>query len=66
MAFVIHNVVYNVHNAKLWTFVIHNCLKRSQFCIMNDIVNNTKGQNIVNDIMNNKGHSIVNDNQLCS
>ena len=40
-------------------FVVHDCLKRSQFCIMNDIMNN-----IVND---KKGHNIVhNKKQLCS
>ena len=44
------NVVHNViHNAKLWPFVIHNYSKRSQFCIMNDIVSDKKGHNIVND-----------------
>ena len=51
--------------------------KRSQFTVMNnsmnDIVNNKKGHNIMNDIMNGvmnnivndkEGHSIVNDKQL--
>ena len=38
---------------------------------MNNIVNDKKGHNIVNDIMNDivndkKGHNIVNDKQLCS
>ena len=64
VTFVVHNVV---HNAKLWHFVIHDCLKRSQFCIMNDIVNIKKGHNIVNDTVNDKkGHNIVNNKQLCS
>ena len=62
MTFVIHNVI---HNAKLWPFVIHSSWKRSQFCIINDIVYNKKGHNLVNNIMNNimkdkKGHNIVN------
>ena len=51
----------------LCRFVIHDCLKRSQFCIMNDIVNIKKGHNIVNDTVNDKkGHNIVNNKQLCS
>ena len=45
----VHNVI---HNAKLWPFVIHNstALKGHNFCIMNDIANDRKGHNIVNDI----------------
>ena len=44
----VHNII---HNAKLLPLscVIHNRLKRSQFCIMNDIVNDKKGHTIVND-----------------
>ena len=54
-----------------WSFVVHNCLKRSLFSIMNDIMNgimnDKKSSYIVNDIMNfivndKKGHNIVNDN----
>ena len=40
-----------IHNTKFWPFVIHNHLKRSQFCsmnyIMNDLVNDKKSHNIV-------------------
>ena len=48
---IVHNVV---HNAKLWPFVVYNWFKRSQFCIMNDIMKDKMG------------HNIVNDKQLCS
>ena len=41
------------------TLVIHNYLKRSQFCVMNDIVNDKKGHNIVNDSFADKPHSFL-------
>ena len=45
-----YNVIHNViRNAKLWFFVIYNCLKRSHFCIMKNIVNDKKGHNILHD-----------------
>ena len=58
VTFVVHNVVHNTVLNCDGSFVIHNCLKRSQLCVMNDIMNNT--------VNNKKGHNIVNDKQLCS
>ena len=56
-------------------FTILNCgvchskitLKRSQFCIMIDIVNEKKGYNFVNDFLNDKkDHNIVNNKMFSS
>ena len=56
-----------IQNTKLWPFVIHICFKRSQFWIMNDKKGHNIVNNIINDIVNNKkGHNFVNGiGQLC-
>ena len=52
-----NTVTFVIHNA------IHNCLKRSQFCVINDtqndIVVNKKGHNIGNDSFAHKPHSFL-------